>query len=36
MQIAYTSKNGLQLPESMGYGFIGPFLRNLRGYLSFL
>jgi uncharacterized lipoprotein NlpE involved in copper resistance len=22
MQIAYTSKNGLQLPESMGYGFI--------------
>jgi hypothetical protein len=24
MQIAYTSKNGLQLPESMGYGFIDP------------
>jgi hypothetical protein len=22
MQIAYTSKNGRQLPESMGYGFI--------------
>lgn len=24
MQVAYTSKNGLQLPESMGYGFIDP------------
>ena len=24
MQIAYTSKNGRQLPDSMGYGFIDP------------